>query len=72
MELTLASRAAYMLFGLLLVAPAWGETDEPSLELLEFLAEWQGEDGEWLDPIEFADYEEKRKESESYEESRND
>lgn len=61
-----------MLFGMLLFVPAWGETDEPSLELLEFLAEWQEEDGDWLDPIEFADYEENRKESESYEEGRHD
>ncbi len=33
---------------------AWAEPDvgeSPSLELLEFLGNWETEDGEWLDPI---------------------
>lgn len=48
------SRYGHCFLLLLLVAqPAWAESDEPSLELLEFLAEWQDEEGDWIDPIEF-------------------
>lgn len=28
------------------------ETETPSLELLEFLGDWETEDGEWIDPEE--------------------
>ena len=28
------------------------ESEMPSLELLEFLADWETEDGEWIDPEE--------------------
>ncbi|MFQ5483160.1 MAG: hypothetical protein ACE5ER_10415 [Nitrospinaceae bacterium] len=40
-----------------------GETREevqgnpPSMEFLEFLGEWEDEDGEWMDPIELEDME---------------
>lgn len=27
--------------------------DKPSMELLEFLGEWQTKDGEWVDPMRF-------------------
>lgn len=27
--------------------------DAPSLELLEFLGDWQADDGEWQDPLDF-------------------
>ena len=31
---------------------AWPSEEElPSLEMLEFLAEWETDDGEWIDPI---------------------
>ncbi len=38
---------------LLFVAPVLAESDsdEPTLELLEFLAEWQDEEGRWIDPV---------------------
>lgn len=44
-----------------LAAPAWAQQPEtdagkeeelPSMELLEFLGEWETEDGEWIDPEE--------------------
>ena len=36
--------------------PAQGaEQGSPSLELLEFLGEWETEDGKWVDPTEFKD-----------------
>jgi len=27
------------------------DTSMPSMELLEFLGEWETEDGEWIDPV---------------------
>lgn len=47
---------AVMLF-VLSVCGAAGQTlendqDLPSLELLEFLGEWETENGEWIDPVE--------------------
>ena len=36
--------------------PAQGaEQGSPSLELLEFLGEWETENGKWVDPTEFKD-----------------
>lgn len=29
------------------------DDDHPSMELLEFLGEWQTKDGEWVDPMRF-------------------
>ena len=31
------------------------EQDRPSIELLEFLGEWETRDGTWVDPTEFKD-----------------
>ena len=31
------------------------EQDPPSIELLEFLGEWETQDGTWVDPTEFKD-----------------
>lgn len=31
--------------------------DEPSMELLEFLGEWQTDDGKWFDPLNLLDVE---------------
>ena len=31
------------------------EQDPPSIELLEFLGEWETQDGNWVDPTEFKD-----------------
>lgn len=57
---------------LLLVSPAWADSEEPSLELLEFLAEWQDEEGSWVDPVEFAGNEEGLFEDEQSEEGRHE
>ncbi len=38
----------------LTLLPAWAVSDEPTLELLEFLAEWRDEEGEWVDPVALA------------------
>ncbi len=43
----------WLLVLLLLALPAWAESEVPTLELLEFLAEWQDEEGDWIDPVEF-------------------
>lgn len=44
-----------VVFALLCLLPIVGAAAElavaPSLELLEFLGEWETVDGEWLDPI---------------------
>lgn len=32
--------------------------DIPSMELLEFLGEWQTKDGDWIDPMRFLDIQE--------------
>lgn len=56
-------RGRYMVCGLLLIAMAGGaqaaapekgrqEETAPSLELLEFLGEWETDDGVWIDPSE--------------------
>lgn len=34
-------------------APAAGSAVDPAL--IEFLADWQGKDGQWVDPLTFAD-----------------
>lgn len=34
------------------------EQDTPSMELLEFLGEWQTKDGDWVDPMRFLDVQE--------------
>lgn len=46
-----------MLFAVLICQSAGAaeeaEIDPPSAELLEFLGEWETEDGKWHDPVEF-------------------
>jgi endonuclease/exonuclease/phosphatase (EEP) superfamily protein YafD len=45
-------RLAAVLGLLPLALPATAAEDEqPSMELLEFLGDWQTQDGEWIDPI---------------------
>ena len=51
-----------LLAGLLFIRPAQAEetsqereTEPPSAELLEFLADWETADGEWLDPMELVE-----------------
>ena len=53
---------SWLLAGLFLVRPAQAEetrqeeeTDSPSAELLEFLADWETSDGEWVDPLELVE-----------------
>ena len=36
-------------------AKAASENTNPSMELLEFLGEWQTKDGDWVDPMRFLD-----------------
>lgn len=49
-------RGCCLLALLLLVPPVMAESDgdEPTLELLEFLAEWQDGEGQWIDPVALA------------------
>ena len=49
-----AKKTAYRpLFASLLLFAAVSAGESIELELLEFLAEWQTEDGQWVDPIVF-------------------
>jgi len=41
-----------ILLGIAMDAKA-ADDDQPSMELLEFLGEWQTKDGEWVDPMRF-------------------
>lgn len=62
-------KSFWVLVLLLVAVPVWGESEEPSLELLEFLADWQNEEGDWVDPIEFVGGDERVDESEKDEEN---
>jgi hypothetical protein len=44
-----------ILFSPLLQAETQEDDEAPSLELLEFLGEWETSDGEWIDPEELED-----------------
>ena len=45
---------ALILLLLTIALDARADSDEkPSMELLEFLGEWQTKDGEWVDPMRF-------------------
>ena len=46
----------YCLSGCLLPVGIQANSDEqPDLEFLEFLAEWQSDQGEWIDPLQMQD-----------------
>ena len=50
--------ADWLVLSMILFAPSAraedaGPADVPDLELLEFLGEWETEDGEWIDPTSF-------------------
>ncbi len=62
-------KSLWVLVLLLVTVPVWAESEEPSLELLEFLADWQNEEGDWVDPIEFVGGDERVDESEKSEEN---
>ncbi|KPK40950.1 MAG: hypothetical protein AMJ69_00475 [Gammaproteobacteria bacterium SG8_47] len=36
---------------LLVAADAAASEEPPSIELLEFLGSWEGDDGQWVDPL---------------------
>jgi hypothetical protein len=42
-----------ILLGIVIDANAADDDASPSMELLEFLGEWQTKDGEWVDPMRF-------------------
>jgi len=42
-----------ILLGIAMDAKADDDDNQPSMELLEFLGEWQTKDGEWVDPMRF-------------------
>ena len=44
-----------ILLSIALDANAASENTNPSMELLEFLGEWQTKDGDWVDPMRFLD-----------------
>lgn len=47
--------AMILLMNMSAVAVQGAEQDPPSIELLEFLGEWETRDGTWVDPTEFKD-----------------
>ncbi len=41
----------WLLLGMSYTSVAWSdEENQPSMEFLEFLGEWETEDGDWIDP----------------------
>ena len=49
--------AVYCLAGILFAPASHGDsTDQPDLEFLEFLADWQSDQGEWLDPLHMQEF----------------
>jgi hypothetical protein len=50
-----------LVFAAVAAAADEDSTDMPSMELLEFLGEFQTEDGEWIDPMELSDMEQSEK-----------
>lgn len=54
MKKTLADRMKRLLMLSVLAVPLMVfAADAPSLELLEFLGDWESADGEWQDPLDF-------------------
>lgn len=47
--------AMILLMNMSAFAVQGSEQDPPSIELLEFLGEWETRDGAWVDPTEFED-----------------
>lgn len=47
--------AMILLMNMSAFAVQGSEQDPPSIELLEFLGEWETRDGTWVDPTEFED-----------------
>jgi hypothetical protein len=58
--------ATVVLMNAWLVAAAANQdsVEAPSLELLEFLGEFQTEDGQWIDPLDLLDMEQSESQSE--------
>ena len=66
--MTLAKKPTYQtLLASLLLLTAVSAGEPIELELLEFLAEWQTEDGQWIDPINFFGEEDNNQVAESEE-----
>jgi len=40
------------MMGMFTVQSPADDTSLPALEMLEFLADWETEDGQWIDPVE--------------------
>ncbi len=56
-----------ILLGIAIDAKAANNDDNhPSMELLEFLGEWQTKDGEWVDPMRFLNVSEEDLEKEPF------
>ena len=52
-QLALIPAALFLLLLTIALDAKAASDDEPSMELLEFLGEWQTKDGEWVDPMRF-------------------
>lgn len=57
MNRTQVSKGLLLLLGLMVYGAGSAEdvTQKPSIELLEFLGDWETRDGEWLDPLQLLD-----------------
>ena len=54
-QLALIPAALFLLLLTIAIDAKAASDDKPSMELLEFLGEWQTKDGEWVDPMRFMD-----------------
>ncbi len=52
-QLALIPAALFLLLLTIALDAKAASDDKPSMELLEFLGEWQTKDGEWVDPMRF-------------------
>ncbi|WP_455376774.1 hypothetical protein [Kaarinaea lacus] len=52
-QLALIPAALFLLLLTIALDARAASDDNPSMELLEFLGEWQTKDGEWVDPMRF-------------------
>lgn len=52
-QLALIPAALFLLLLTIAIDAKAASDDKPSMELLEFLGEWQTKDGEWVDPMRF-------------------
>lgn len=66
------NNSGWLLALLLVTSPIFADDEDVSLELFEFLAEWQDDEGRWIDPIALVANEEELIERDDNEEKHHD